>query len=56
MAKQNKASVANQGPLPKGGMRLGAHGGSGVLDTSTLPKPTLPQWDGWSGIKDGRPL
>ena len=51
MAKQNKASVANQGPLP----RTVKPANTGPIDTNTLPKPTLPQWDGWSGIKDGRP-
>jgi len=50
MAEKNKSSI-NQQSLPKGGMRLGAHGGSGVLDTSTLPKPSLPKWDGWKGVK-----
>jgi hypothetical protein len=24
---------------------------TGPIDTNTLPKPTLPQWDGWKGIK-----
>lgn len=51
MAKrQNKACVVQNVALPKGGMAIGSHGGSGVLDTSTLPKPTLPPWDGWKNI------
>lgn len=48
--RQNKSSVRNQA-LPKTGMALGAHGGAGVRDPNTLPKPTLPAWDGWKGVK-----
>lgn len=39
---QNKASDFKKTALPKGGMAVGPHGGAGVLDPTTLPKPTMP--------------
>jgi len=48
MAKQqNKASVLKTGPLPKAGLTPGY---ATNIDSTTLPKPTLPQWDGWQNI------
>ena len=49
--KQNKASDFRKVALPKSGMAVGPHGGAGVLDPTTLPKPSLPEWGGWQRIK-----
>jgi hypothetical protein len=49
MAKKPESKLTNTA-IPKSGMAMGNNGGNGVLDTSTLPKPTLPQWDGWKNI------
>jgi hypothetical protein len=51
MAKKSQPQQGgqlNSTALPNGGLQLG--NGGGALDTSTLPKPTLPQWNGWQNI------
>ena len=55
--KQNKASgtAANKGirRAPDGGMDLSRSWiSSGHLDPSTLPKPSLPKWNGWKHLEN----
>ena len=46
MAKQNKASVANQGPLP----RTVKPANTGPIDPAFLDRPRPEEWGGWGSV------
>jgi hypothetical protein len=47
--KKQSESLLISTQLPKSGMQMG--NGGGAIDPSTLPKPTLPKWNGWKSVE-----